>query len=319
MIKLISANDQFLIDEIINKHRQELDVDPLVFDATERQFDLNEVLFEVISLDIFSPKKLIVVRNPLFLSAKQKATPQQEELIKQIIDSDTQDCLLILTLLDLKFDSKKKIVKSLRDHGEMVVIEETKPQTLKQALAYNLKKNGINLKTPVFDHLSHMISNHQSISNAIEKLNLYEGEITIDVIDHLVIDESELVLFDLSNALIEKRFSDAFNIYQQLKKRNIPVDGLIYILASKVRQIYQALVLSENGYNQNEISRLLSISPNYAWVLVNRLNRLLSKKECLQTLKDLALYDQKSKFFVLDKHLEFEIWMVQYGGKYGKS
>jgi|LSQX01.2.fsa_nt_gb DNA polymerase-3 subunit delta len=319
MIKLISGTDQYVVSELIEKDKETLGVNPVFFDATERNFDLGDVLFELISLDLFNPKKLVVIKNALFLSSKSKLSETDEQVMNEIIKNDSDDVMLILTLNGLKFDSKKKIVKSLKAKGELIFLEDSQPQSIKQALNIELKKNNININQRVFEHLTNLVPSYQAVHQAIEKLALYDGEITMDVIDHLIVDESELVLFDLSNALIEKRISDSLRIYAKLKRRNIDTGGLIYILASKVRQMYQAMVLKQFGYTQSDVARALSISPNYAWVLMNRLNNYLTPKDCLKLLHELALYDQKTKFYVLDRHLEFELWMINYGREYGKS
>lgn len=319
MIKLISSYEPFLTDQLIQNTSQKLEVSPIYFDASERTFNLEDIYFESISLDIFNPKKLIIIKNALFLTTKSKLSEKDEVTMNQILHQDNDDVTLFFIVSDLKFDSKKKIIKKLKEVGEFIGFEASDTKNIKQELNKQLKNNKINLKMNVIEHLSSYVHSYQQINQAIEKLSLYDDEITIDVIDDLIVDESELVIFDLSNALIEKRMHDALKIYDELKRRRIDVGGIINILSKKVRQIYQALVFKGLGYQPNEVATELSISPQYAWVLMNRLNNLLSIKECTECLYELALYDQKMKYYMLDKQLEFELWMVNYGRKYGKS
>ena len=319
MIKLISGTDEFSIHQIIDKAASELKVKPIIFDGNERAFDLNNVFFELVSLDIFSEKKIVVLNNPLFLSSKSKISEIYEKIMLDIIKNDVDDLIFFLVLNGLKFDSKKKIVKQLLKHGELITIDQVNERSIKQAIVQANKKYDLKMNEMTLNHLAQLITSFQGVSDAIEKLRLYDQDITLDVIDRLIVDENEIVLFDLSNALIEKRMNDAFVIYHKLLKFRQDPSGIVYILSSKIRQIYQANTLKKLRYSQEEIAKMMSISSNYAWVLLNRLNNLLSTQTCLDLLKELAHFDQQSKFYMLDKNLQFECWMLDYGRRYGKS
>lgn len=317
MIELVSANDQYSLDQHLLKLSDTLGLDPIYFDASLKDFSFEQLYFEVISVDMFNPTKLIIVKNALFLSSKGKLVDNQESLFSQILEA-SDEIHLVFTLFDLKFDSKKKAVKVAKEKGKLTVLEDVKEQTIKQCITQANKKYGFNLKQNEIERFVEYCPSLQSAMNAIEKLKLYDGPITLSVIELLVEDSSDIVLFDLSNAIIEKDMNLSFELYQTLKNKNTDLSGLIYILASKFRQMYISSQLKSMGYNQQDVASMMKISPNYAWVLMNKLNHLFHGDSLLRILSELSEFDRKSKKFMVDKNIEFELWLVNYGRKYGK-
>lgn len=317
MIELVSANDQYSLDQHLLKLSDTLGLDPIYFDASLKDFSFEQLYFEVISVDMFNPTKLIIVKNALFLSSKGKLVDNQESLFSQILEA-SDEIHLVFTLFDLKFDSKKKAVKVAKEKGKLTVLEDVKELTIKQCITQANKKYGFNLKQNEIERFVEYCPSLQSAMNAIEKLKLYDGPITLSVIELLVEDSSDIVLFDLSNAIIEKDMNLSFELYHTLKNKNTDLSGLIYILASKFRQMYISSQLKAMGYNQQDVASMMKISPNYAWVLMNKLNHLFLGDSLLRILSELSEFDRKSKTFMVDKNIEFELWLVNFGRKYGK-
>lgn len=318
MIECISSADQFLIDNAIEKIREKEGLNPVIFDATSKDFSLSDLQFEIITLDMFNDRKMIIIQNALFLSSKGKLENDQEALFYEILNQ-IENNILVFTLLNLRFDSKKKTVKKLGELGKINHLDTMSGIDLSNTIKALVHKKNIKISPQLIKQLIEYCPDYQSAYAAIEKLELYGDEITLDVLDHLIIDQSEVVIFDLSNALIEKRIFDALNLVGDLKTKQIDLTSFIFVLASKIRQIYQSMVYSKMGYSQQDIAKYLSISPNYAWVLTNKLNRLLTTKQCLEILRSLSKLDRKLKTFTIDRQLELELWILDFGRRYGKS
>lgn len=318
MIILLSSNDRYSISNYINETAQKLDVKPIFFSGTDKLFSLDDVYFEAITLDIFEATKFIVIQDALFLSSKEKLSTEDEERLKEIIKI-SDEITIVFTLFNYKFDNKKKSVKLLKEAGQMITLEEVKSLTIKQVLAQQNKKHQLGLSQEALVKLEQMCPNLEAAHQAIEKLKLIDGHISIDLMELLVDDRSDHQIFELSNAIIEKNMSETYRLMASMKQKSFDTSGITYVLASKIRQIYQSLTLSKYGYQQAEIAKMLGISPNYAWVLINKLNRLLRTSDCLEILSSLSQLDRKSKTYMIDKELEFDLWLIDYWRKYGKS
>ena len=71
MIYVISGNEGYLvkskIDEIINDHQ---DASIIKFDMMDKNVTIYDIIAECNTIDLFADKKIVLVENPLFLSAK---------------------------------------------------------------------------------------------------------------------------------------------------------------------------------------------------------------------------------------------------------
>lgn len=318
MITCLSANDSYKINQKINEISKKLDVDPIFFDAQLKEFSLSEVEFEVISVDLFNPTKCIVVQNASFLSSKSKLSESDENLFYEILNQSS-DIHLIFTLLNLKFDSKKKTVKKLKELGEIIQFEDVSQIDIKQAFTQANKKYDLGLKQEHINRLSEYTPTLPLAISAIEKLKLLEEPATLEIIDLLVNDDSDIGVFDLSNAIIERRMKDVFVLYETLKSRNTDISSFIYLLASRFRQLHQALSLTQSGYSIDELSQIMGINSKYGWVLVNKIAKGHTMKSTLKVLAELSKFDRQSKTYMVDKNTEFELFLVRYGRNYGKS
>ncbi len=318
MIEIVSSNDRYALEQYIQNKAKELDVEPIMFEANQKSFSLLDVHFEVISLDIFKPNKLIVVKEALFLSSKEKLSKEDEVTFNKILEQSNDVCVLF-TLMNLKFDKKKKAVKKSKETGKLVVLEEVTPASIRQLLLAANKKYDLQLSNQALNKIEQYCPNLDAAHKAIDKLKLVQGQVSDDLVDLLIEDQSDIVIFELSNAIIEKDMKETFRLIEMMKLKNIDMSGVIHIFAGKIRQIYQSMVLAKYGYQQNDIASMMKISPNYAWVLMNKLNRHFRSSECLEILKSCAQFDRQSKTYMVDKKLEFELWLINYWRKYGKS
>lgn len=318
MIQLVSTNDTYALEQHIQTLANQLDVHPVVIQANHKSFSLLDVHFEVISLDIFKPNKLIVVKDALFLSSKEKLSKEDEVTFNKIVEQ-ASDVTVLFTLMNLKFDNKKKAVKKAKEVGKLVVLEEVTPANIRQLILAANKKYQLNLSSKAINKIEQFCPNLEATHKAIDKLKLVEGQVSDQLVDLLIEDQSDVVIFELSNAIIEKDLTEVFRLIEMMKLKNVDMSGVIHIFAGKIRQIYQSMVLSKYGYQQTEIATTMKISPNYAWVLLNKLNRHFRTHECLEILQSCAQFDRQSKTYMVDKQLEFELWLINYWRKYGES
>lgn len=318
MIQLISSFDNYKTEQHLKKVAEQLDVKPIIFDALEKSFSLELVYFEMISVDMFSPTKLIVIKNFFALSSKEKLNELDETMIDKMVDA-SNDVHLIFILDNLKFDSKKRAVKKLKEKGETISFEAVDLLTIRQMINQANKKYSFGLNNVECERFIQLCTTTQAAMNAIEKFKLVEGKITAELLELLIEENSDSRYFELSNAIFDKKFDEAFNLIEELKRHNVDLIPVIYYLTPKIRQLFQAKVLSQRGFSTDEIAKHLKIKSSYAWVLTNTLKNRYTKQQCLQILRDCSQFDRQSKIYMIDRNLQFELWLYQYRRNYGKS
>ena len=82
---------------------------PDIYDTDD---EIETILEDANSIDMFGNKKLIIVNNSIIFSE----TKQEKNIEKLInyIKSPNQDCILIFTISVEKLDERKKIIKEIR-------------------------------------------------------------------------------------------------------------------------------------------------------------------------------------------------------------
>ena len=146
------------------------------------------------------------------------------------------------------------------------------------------------------------------IQNELSKLELYGDTITTEVVSSIVTRPLEDDVFQLVNAVVEKRIKEAFHIWEDLSTLNKDAVFLIALLAGQFRFLYQVRELLDEGKQQKEITSCFRCTPisivqrSYKTVMHLSTNALLNILEMLATL------DQQIKSGKLDKNLGFEMF-----------
>ena len=108
------------------------------------------------------------------------------------------------------------------------------------------------------------------MESELEKLGLLDKRIEKDDVDTMITQDIDRLVFDLSNALLDKNKEAAFRIYHSLlHQKNDPL-GLAPIVSSSLRSIYQIETLVNLGYSNSQIEDMLKMSENQVRFLRSR-------------------------------------------------
>lgn len=140
----------------------------------------------------------------------------------------------------------------------------------------------------------------ETIHSAFDKLQLYGGDITQDVVAHLVARPLEEDVFELVNAVVEQDVRKAFRIWCDLCVVNTDAIYLIALLASQFRFLFEVKTLMMQGESKDEIKDILHAHP-YRIKLAMQSVQNLSASYLMSMLAKLATLDQKLKGGLLDK------------------
>ena len=157
--------------------------------------------------------------------------------------------------------------------------------------------------------LSRLDNDMYQISNEVDKLSTFSNKIHLDDIKALTPKKLEDNVFDMIDAMYKKDSNKAFSIYNDLKNLGNEPIGLVSIIASQVRFLYQVLVLSNKGYGESNIANELSVHPYRVKMGLEKV-RGYSDYELEDFLDRLSKLDIQIKTGDIDRFIGLELFIL---------
>jgi len=169
-----------------------------------------------------------------------------------------------------------KLAKAVKQAGgEVLAYDSPRDRDLPARLAADARGRGFELDVAAARLLvERMGTSTLRLANELDRLALWAGEggeVTLADLEAMVADTSEEAVWSLSDALVERHPADAALAAERLIAQGEGVTGLIYALASRLRNAHEALSGLETGRSPKEVASSLSMHPYAATMLVKRL------------------------------------------------
>ena len=286
---------------------------------------LDEIIQDASNMSLFSLKKMIICYDCTFLIAK-KNEHEEEDLEDILTEKEDQksdslihyishpnpDTILVLVMESAKLDERKKIVKLLRKQATVIEFPKLTNEQLFDYVKQLLDQKKKRMKPDAIRQLIEKTSGNVSIiQTEIEKLVLYKEqveEITINDINLLVRKVESDNVFDLADAMIQKKTQDVLSIYHELLDSNQEPIMILVFLANQFRLFYQTKILKEEGYSVQAIAGILGVHW-YRIKLASEMN--ISTTKLLGYLEELADLDYGIKSGTINKELGLELFLIK--------
>lgn len=292
------------IDKIIKKNG--------FSDASVSEYDLEESTLEVALEDLdtysfLSDKKVIEICGVDTLSYDNNK--KDLDHLMKYLDNPNPDNLLFI--YSLKFNNTLKVVKELKKRMEYTLISNDPIKFIKDEL------KGYKISANLIQYLSDKsLGDIAKIQNECDKLKNYkidEMEILKEDIDELVVEklgDSTDLTFSFNRSLAEKDKKAALEKYYELLNYNIDPLGIIGLLASQLRIMYQVKVLENQGMYANDIASTLGEKNSYRVKKTMELTRYYSETELLGLIERVADIDLKVKTTDTDPNSQIELFIL---------
>lgn len=157
-----------------------------------------------------------------------------------------------------------KLKAEIAKKGTVVEFKRLTPASLKTKLVSWASKRGVVISSPNAGLLVEYVGTDLNrLRSELEKLCAYAGqggEITKESIDLLVTRDLESRIYDLSNAVIGHRASDAFRVLNTLLYNREDEMRIIAVLASAYVNIYRARIAVKSGMRVDELKKWFKYS-----------------------------------------------------------
>lgn len=312
-IYLIYGNEHYLINKELSKiiDNSNVATDNIIKYNLEVQ-NVSEVLDEACTVGMFSDLKLIICENCSFLTGegKKEIDHDIDSLIKYI-NNPFDDVIIVFIVNNEKLDERKKITKELKRLSKVIECNKQDSHNLNNYILKYFNDNGYeienNLVRLIIDKVKYDLAN---IINECDKLMEYKDSdkvITKEDVDNVVRQTIEDNIFELTNAILDKKSAKAIKIYNDLILMGEEPIMLIVMIANQFRLILQVKLMIKNGYKEREMASIIKEHP-YRVKLAFSSN--YSEEELINNIKALYKLDSDIKNGRIDKNFGLELFLL---------
>lgn len=229
------------------------------------------ILDEASMIGMFSLVKVIILNN-FDLS---KLNDNDIEYLSRYISNINKDVYIIL--IAKKIDGRKKEYKIFKDNFNIINTIDDKDNKKK---IYNyvdsyIKDKGYKIDSDNIDYLVNRLGmDINNINLECDKLMLYKNDdkyIDREAIDLLISDNIDNIIYEFTNAIIDKDKNKVVKMYNDFKTMNVGFDYLLVSIANYFRQLLIIKMLYNDGKNNMEISKIIGKKEFYVKRTIERL------------------------------------------------
>lgn len=309
---LINETYQLLIEHALNEEEVEFNLST---------YDLEETPIEVALEDaetfpFVGERRLIILRNPSFLTAERTKGKTEHNLTKleTYLKEPAPYSVVVFVAPYEKLDERKKLTKELKRLASVLDAKKLSEQELKVWVRDRAASNGVQIDEDAVD-LMLLLSgtNLFMLTGEVDKLALYaqqEKRIHSDMVDKLVARSLEQNIFSLVDKIVHRKIEQALRIYYDLLKQNEEPLKILAVITGQFRLIYQVKEMARNGYGQQQMAGYLKVHP-FRVKLAAGQAQYFSEQELTGIIKQLADADFQMKTGGMNKTLLIELFLFK--------
>lgn len=292
---LIVGEDQELINFYLNKIMKEIGLD----EEKKINYDMNtssisDILDEVSMISLFSSEKVVIGYN---FDIGKINDNDRDYLIRYLNNNNSNDRYIIL--IAGKVDGRSKDYKIFKDKFKIIdLLQVDNGKDIYRYVEDYIKDRGYKIDKYNLDYLVELLGNDiNNINNEIDKILLYLNDdkvISREVIDKLVSDNIDNIMYEFTNAVLDRDYEKISKMYNDFKIENVGYDYLIGSLGNALRGALVIKILYNQGNSNNEIAKFIGKKEFYVKKMIERLYNYTVDDLCMMIDK-LGIIDREYK------------------------
>lgn len=280
----------FYLSEIMNKIGYE-EEKKIEYDMSISS--LSDILDEASMISLFSNEKIIIGNDFNISNIKDEEIDYLDRYIKNI----NKDVYIIL--IASKIDTRLKNYRIFKDNFNIIDISKSKnDDNIYDFIKNYIKDNGYKIDKYNLDYLVSKLGNDiNNIKLELSKIFMYKDDDKIidrDTIDLLVADNIDNVIYEFTNAVLDRDYDKVSKMYDNFKIQNIGYDYLLVSLSNSFRQALIIKVLYNKGKSNFEIAKIINKKEFYVKKMLERLYNYTEEDICM-IINKLATIDREFK------------------------
>ena len=312
------AIDKFIEDNVEEEYRN---TDYRILDGDE--LNAYDILNEARAYSMFSPKRVVVIRNylPMYKKNADAGMDELSDYIAEISKSpEDSPAILIFVIESNKSGSLTAYGKQLCKNCNSYEFSKLDKSDLSAFITKRVRSAGKMIASRELHHLMDVTGyfNREStysltnLDSDMEKLtNACSGDsIDIDLIDEIMMGEGDKFVFNLVDALVAGQKGKALEIAETIIRED---DGAMAVLGLMTKQfeiMYDALELSDKGMSMTQMAKATGIN-EYRFKKAYTAAMKYSKKKIKTLLVSLYNIDKDIKSGDIDKDAALELFVLK--------
>lgn len=255
---------------------------------------ISDILDEASMISLFSSKKIIIGRE----FDTKKMNDNDLGYLKRYIDNINKEVYIVL--IAKKIDARSKEYKIFKDSFKVIETDknnDSDKDILKYIDSYILDK-GYRIDRYNLEYLLSKLGNNiVNIKIELDKIFLYlddDKEINREVIDLLISDNIDNIIYEFTNAVLDKDYDTVMKMYSEFKIENIGYDYLLVSLDNVFRQALIIKMLYNQGSSNSDIAKVIGKKEFYVKKMLERLYNY-KEDELARMIDRLAIIDRDYK------------------------
>ncbi len=310
-VYLLYGEEDYLRRQYRDKLKKALtgDGDSMNFHYFEgKDIRVGEVIDLAETLPFLAERRVIIIENSgLF----KRGGEQLAEYLKE--PSETA----FFVFAEKEIDKRSRLFKAVSAGGRAVEFKPQDEAVLKRWVLGILKRENKKITERDLDlFLDKTGAGMENISKELEKLVCYcmdREVITGEDIEKICTRQINNQIFDMMNAIAEKRQKEAMNLYYDLLTLKEPPMRILFLLARQFNLLLQVRELKKKGYPVRTIGETVGLPGFVAGKYVSQAAKF-STKSLRQAVTDCVEAEEAVKTGKMNDVLSVELLLIRYSG-----
>lgn len=275
---------------------------------------LSTVLSDAITVPFLEELKIIILKNPKFLTKSATSTKDEIKAMLKYLKSPCDSTLLIIDATNTVINQSNEIYKMLKNVARIIDYPDPEEIELKGWIVRSFDANGIDIKDDALTLLLEYIGDDQArLSQEIDKLSFYVGKggtIRKEDIKLLVPKNINNEIYLLIKAIINHDLALTNQIYDNLITHTKDSLTIFSLISNKFKELLSTYRLLKYGYSQSDIAKFYNVSTGKAYYIVQEA-RAFKLSDLEFYIDKLAELDYQIKSGKLDKTIGLELLLLK--------
>jgi DNA polymerase-3 subunit delta len=277
------------------------------------QTSFSRVLEDACTLPFLEDLKIIILRNPTFLTTKGDLANDAKNFIKYL-KNPVETSIIIINATNITPNPANEVYKALKNYAMIIDYSDSEEIEIKGWISRTCAARNIEIKDSAINlFLEYINSDQVRMVNELDKIMNYVndgGIIDEQVVKLLVTKDLSKEIFNLIKAIISKDLIKTNKIYQTLAIQTKDIGGVIAMISNSFKDLLTTAKLLKAGYSQHDISRFYNVSSSRAYYIVKDAKnfRIEDLENYIIKMADL---DYKIKSGKIDKNIGIELILLQ--------
>ncbi|MEE1315085.1 MAG: DNA polymerase III subunit delta [Faecalimonas sp.] len=274
-----------------------------------KHIPVGEVIDLAETLPFFAQRRLIVLEDSGFFKS---ATPELADYLKEMPETTA------MLFVESEVDKRSKLYKAVQSVGRAVELSKQDEAMLLRWIAGSVKREGKQISEHTIRHfLGKVGTDMENIQKELEKLFCYtlgREAITVEDIEEICTTQVTNQIFDMVNAVAEKRQRKALEYYYDLLALKEPPMRILFLLTRQFKQLLEVKEMDKKGYARKDIAAKVGLHPFIVGKYQEQA-RAFSSKALRKILEESVELEESVKTGTLTDTLGVELFLMKYSAK----